>query len=172
MIRAATLVLTLAACFAIPAQGQVRFRDLVATMGASAESYRGNFSAVANPIVDSTRHAVTAVGEVGLRGTLSFVRNSARSVEVSFDGGMRQAAAFGFKAQDYSPREWVGVLSARYTESLGTWGSVLLRGGYRGRSLEDRPPMPLFLQPGYVTLQGGVGLVTRAFDGVSFWLAD
>jgi hypothetical protein len=137
-------------------------------MGASGESYRGNFSAVINPIVDSTDHAVAAVGEVGLRGTLSFVRTSQRSIEVLFDGGLRQAAAFGFQDQDYSPREWVGAVSARYTESLGTWGSLLLRGGYRGRSLEDRPPMPLFLQPGYSTLLGGVGLVTRSFDGVSF----
>jgi hypothetical protein len=28
--------------------------------------------------------------------------------------------------------------------------------------------MPLFLQPGYSTAQGSVGLVTRSFDGVSF----
>lgn len=148
--------------------GQVRWRDLVLTVGGSAESYSGNFSAVTVPIVDSTDNAVAAVGEVGARGVLSLIRAPKRSLEFSFDGGMRQSAAVGFKFRDYAPREWVGSASAMFTEGLGTWGSVVARAGFRGRSVKDRPPMPLFLQPGYSTVQGSVSLFTRAFEGVSF----
>jgi hypothetical protein len=150
------------------AEAQVRFRDFVVTLGASAESYSGNFSAVTVPVVDSTEDASAAVGEVAVSGTLTLLRSQERSLEVSFDGGMRQAAAFGFEVRDYAPREFVGSVSPRFTAALGSWGSLLLRGRYRGRSLADRPPMPLFLQTGYATIQGGVGVVTRSFDGISF----
>jgi len=34
--------------------------------------------------------------------------------------------------------------------------------------VEDRPPTPLFLQPGYSTRSGGIGVATRPFGGVSF----
>jgi hypothetical protein len=62
----------------------------------------------------------------------------------------------------------VGSSTLRYEETLGDWGRFTSRLGFRGRAVRDRPPMPLFLQPGYGTLTGGVGLVTRSFDGVSF----
>jgi len=149
-------------------EAQARFRDLVITLGGSAESYSGNFSAVTNPVVDSTENASAAVGELAVSGTLTLMGTRERSLEVSFDGGIRQAAAFGFEERDYAPREWVGSASTRFTQGLGRWGSLLVHGRYRGRSLQDRPPMPLFLQPGYATLQGGVGLITRSFDGLSF----
>ncbi len=150
------------------AEAQVRLRDFVVTLGGSAESYSGNFSAVTLPVVDSTEHASAAVGEVAIRGTITLLRTQERSLQISFDGGMRQAAAFGFEVRDYAPREFVGSLSPQFTAALSSWGSLSLRGRYRGRSLEDRPPMPLFLQPGYSMLQGGVGVVTRSFDGISF----
>ncbi len=147
---------------------QVQWRDLVVTLGGSVEAYSGNFSAVTVPIVDSTESATSVVGELGLRGALSLYRNPYRSVELSFDGGIRQAAAVGFEVRDYAPREWVGSSTIAATQTVGTWGSLRLRGSVRTRSISDRPPMPLFLQPGYSTVQGSVGLVTRSFDGVSF----
>ncbi|HSG07277.1 MAG TPA: hypothetical protein VLA36_02900 [Longimicrobiales bacterium] len=159
-----------AGLFALPGavQGQVRFQDLVLNLGGSVDAYSGNLSAVTVPIVDKTDHATAAVGELGLRGVLSLHASPQRSLVFMFDGGMRQAAAVGFQLRDYAPREWVGSSSARLTHTLGTWGSLVLRGGVRGRSVEDRPPMPLFLQPGYSTTSGGLGLATRPFGGVSF----
>jgi len=156
--------------FAAPGtlRGQIRFEDLVLNLGASVDGYSGKFPAVTQPIVDSTRHAVAVVGEVGVRGAVSILRSTGRTVVFSFDGGIRQTAAMGYQLRDYAPREWVGSTSARFTQTLGTWGSLMVRGGVRGRSVEDRPPTPLFLQPGYSTTSSGVGLATRSFGGVSF----
>ena len=68
---------------------------------------------------------------------------------------------------DYAPREWVGSATGNYTQMMGNWGSLLLQGRVRGRSVQNRAPMPLFMQPGYVSAQGMVGMVTRSMDGVS-----
>lgn len=149
------------------ARGQVQWRDLVLTMAGSVEDYDGNLSAVTVPLVDSTDNATAAVGELALRGTLALLQGARRDLELSFDGGVRQAAAMGFTSRDYAPRELVGSGSLQYTEGLGTWARLVARVGYRGRSVRDRPPMPLFLQPGYATGTGSVALVTRAMDGVS-----
>lgn len=149
-------------------EGQARWRDLVFTVGGSVEGYSGNFPAVTYPVVDSTDHATAAVGEVGVRGLVDLLQEERRGVSLSFDAGMRQAAAIGFTVRDYAPREWVGSATARYEESLAEWGRLTTRLGFRGRAVRDRPPMPLFLQPGYATFTGGLGLVTRSFDGVSF----
>ena len=151
-----------------PAGAQVTWRDLVVTIGASVEGYSGSLSAVTGPIADSTDHALAAVGEMGVRGVVSLGQARSRSFAISFDGGMRQTAALGFQLRDYAPREWVGSASGRYSQGLGGWGSLVIGGGVRGRSVRDRPPMPLFLQPGYATLQGSVGVLTRSFDGVTF----
>lgn len=152
-----------------PLEGQVRWNDLVITLGGSGERYSGNFSAVTVPIVDSTDHATAAVGELGVRGSLYLLEeeNGTRSLELSFDAGMRQAAAVGFELRDYAPREWVGEAALELVEGLGSWGSLILRGGARSRAVSDRPPMPLFLQPGYTTGQASAELVTRALQGVS-----
>jgi hypothetical protein len=162
------LAVLCAALVPAPVRGQLVWRDLVFTMGGSVEGYSGNFSAVTQPIVDSTDHATAAVGEVGVRGTLALVTAERRGLELSFDGGVRQAAAMGFTVRDYAPREWAGSSTLRYSESLGGWGRLTSRLGFRGRAVRDRPPMPLFLQPGYATFNGGLSLVTRSFDGVSF----
>jgi hypothetical protein len=162
-------VLAIAVALAVPAAAaaQVQVRDLVVTLGGSVEGYAGNFSAVSNPLVDSTDHAIATVGELGVRGMLSLYERSGRSLDVLFDSGMRQTAAVGFQFQDYAPREWVGNVSARFQQRLGTWGSLQLRGGARERAVRDRPPPPLFLQPSYGTRQGSLSLVTRSLDGVS-----
>jgi hypothetical protein len=153
---------------AMEAGAQVRWRDLVITMGGSVEGYSGNFSAFTGPLVDSAEHVVAVVGELGMRGALVLAESRTRSFEPSFDGGMRQAAALGFRRQDYSPREWVGNATGRYTQSAGSWGTLLAQAGVRSRAVRDRPPMPLFLQPGYTNVQGSVGVLTRPFDGVTF----
>jgi hypothetical protein len=111
---------------------------------------------------------VAVVGEVGVRGAVVLSQSRTHSLELSFDGGMRQAAAFGFFLRDYAPREWVGSASGRYAQSVGSWGTLVAEAGVRGRSVRDRPPMPMFLQPGYSTFQGSAGVRTRAFDGVAF----
>lgn len=162
------LAAALACLYVAPrgADAQSRWRDLVVTLGGSLEGYTGNFSAVAVPVVDSTERATAAVGEIGVRGSVALYEAPRRSVDLTFDGGMRQAAATGFTLRDYAPREWAGTAGLEYRESLGTWGSLTVDGAFRGRSVEDRPPMPLFLQPGYATWQGGIGVTTRAFDGV------
>lgn len=154
------------------AEAQVRWRDLVVTLGGSVEGYAGNLANVGAAVVDSangtiTDHVVAVVGEMGVRGSMSLFRTPARSFEVSFDGGMRQAAAVGFERQDYAPREWVGSASGRLSHAMGSWGSLLVGARLRGRQVHDRPPMPLFLPPGYAAAQGTMGVVTRAFDGVS-----
>jgi hypothetical protein len=151
-----------------PAEGQARWRDLVVTVGGSVEGYTGNFSAVTIPVVDSTDDASAAVGEVAVRGLVALLEQERRGLELSFDAGMRQAAATGFTLRDYAPREWVGSGTLRYEEALSDWGRLTGRVSFRGRTVRDRPPMPLFLQPGYASVSGGLGVVSRSFDGVSF----
>ncbi len=150
------------------AVAQVRWQDLVVTMGGSVEGYSGNFSNVTTTLVDSADHVRALVGEVGGRAMVSLFQTRRRSLDLSFDAGLRQTAAIGFRSRDYAPREWVGSAAARYMQAVGTWGSVVLRGDMRGRSVQDRPPAPLFLQPGYGRLEGSVGVLTRSFDGVTF----
>jgi hypothetical protein len=157
---------------AAPADAQVRLHDLVFTGGFSVEGYDGNFSAVTVPIVDSTDHATAAVGEFGTRGELRLVDDLAdpsapRLLALRFDAGLRQFAAAGFELRDYAPREWVGRMDLTWWQQLGRVGALTVGGTVRGRTVEDRPPMPLFLQPGYVTARGAVGFRTRPIQNVS-----
>jgi hypothetical protein len=129
---------------------------LVVTGGLSWEDYstRGNFSVVTVPTKDSTEHATAAVGEIGARARVSPLYRPDREVlELTLDGGLRQFAAMGFHLRDYAPREWVTRLTGSYWRAFPEVGNLTVHASYRGRSVEDRPPMPLFLQPGY----GGVG---------------
>ncbi len=148
------------------AAAQVRVRDLVFTLGGSVERYTGNFTAVTVTVVDSTNRASAVVGEMGVRGALTLYNRDGRNLDLSFDGGLRETAAMGFRVRDYAPREWVGNTSMTYTQTVGSWGSVEAGGSIRTRSIHDRPPMPLFLQPGYTTTRGHLSLVTRSFGGV------
>jgi len=174
-MRRRTWWLTAAGLLALSLQpsgggAQVRWQDLVFTLGSSMDGYSGNFSAVTVSVVDTTRQAFAVAGELGARGTLSLYRSETghRSLEWSFDGGVRQAAAFGFRSLDYSPRELAGNTALSWQQSVGTWGYLTLRGAYRARTVKDRPPMPLFLQPGYDNPRGSLHLDTRSFEGVSF----
>ena len=147
---------------------QVGFGDFVVTGGLSWEGYRGNFSAVTLPVIDSTDHAAAAVGEFGARGRLRFLEEGDRALDVSFDGGLRQFAAVGFELRDYAPREWVSRVGATYGQGVGDLGRMTLAAGYRNRSVDDRPPMPLFLQPGYGSITGSGYFQLRPIQRVTF----
>lgn len=143
------------------AAAQLTLDDLVVTAGASAEGYQGNLPAVGVPVQDSTEFANAAIGEVSVRADVAHRSAGTGTLQVSFDGGLRQFSARGFQLRDYSPREWVGVLDARYARSIGGRVGLLLRVQARGRQIDDRPPMPLFLQPGYRAGQLAVGASIR-----------
>jgi hypothetical protein len=128
--------------------------DFVVTMGVSAESYSGNFSAVTLTVVDSTTRAAAAVGQFGTRGHRNFYLDDSKTLRLAFDGGVRQFAAMGFELRDYAPREWVSQLEVGYGQTFDGVGRLMLDGSYRGHAIEDRPPMPLFLQPGYNAFRG------------------
>ncbi len=170
----ASLFLAALGAFAVPlvsvapAAGQV-IRDLVVTGGLAGEGYSGNLSAVTLPVVDSISDAAAAVGQFSTRLEMQLLPGSERSLlDVTVDAGLRQFAATGFKIRDYAPREWVGSIDANYSRALQGWGSLVLVGRFKGRTVEDRPPMPLFLQPGYNQWTGG-GLVQYvAANGLSF----
>lgn len=149
------------------AGAQIVWQDLVLTGGTSVEAYRGNLAAVTVPAVDSTDRASAAVGEFGLRGGLFLVSSQERSLGVQLDAGLRQFVAGGFEVRDYAPREWVGQADLSYRESLGKAGDLWVQGGVEGRKVEDRPPMPLFIQPGYGTLDGRVRFRSRPLGPVS-----
>lgn len=139
-------------------QAQVVWQDLVLSGGLSGEAYRGNLPAVTISAVDSVESASAIVGEFGARGRLLLFNNQERSMDLRFDGGLRQFIAYGFKVRDYAPREWVGRTDLSFRETLPSVGHLWLEGGFSGRSVDDRPPMPMFIQPGYATVDGRVRL--------------
>ncbi len=167
-VAGALTALLLPAAGAAPAGGQV-IRDLVVTGGVAAEGYSGNLSAVTIPVVDSIDNAAAAVGQFSTRLDMDLLPGRDGSLlDVTVDVGLRQFAATGFKIRDYAPREWVGSVNANYSRGLQRWGSLLITGGLRGRAVEDRPPMPLFLQPGYNQWTGSALVRFLAAGGVSF----
>ena len=168
MRTASALLLALAVAGAHPASAQITVRDLVVTAGAAVEGYEGNLSSVTLPVVDSTDRVSAAVGEFGARGQILFLNNPARGFRVAFDGGLRQFAASGFELSDYAPREVVGRVDGIYRQSLGGLGSMHATLGYKGRNVVDRPPMPLFIQPGYGATTGALLFRFAEVEGISF----
>jgi len=144
--------------FPTTASAQIRWQDLVLTGGLSAEGYRGNLPVATIGAVDSTESASAAVGELGLRGGLIFLNEPGRTLDLQVDAGLRQFSAAGFKVRDYAPREWVGRADLTYRNALESRGELVVQGGYAGRSVEERPPIPMFIQPGYATIDGRVRL--------------
>ena len=144
---------------------EIVWDDLIVTGGFAVEVYDGNFSAVTVPVVDSTDHAQAAVGEFGGRGRF---RVPDANLTVAFDLGVRQFAASGFELRDYAPREWVGRADAGWSTYLDRVGSLTVTGTARGRYVEDRPPMPLFLQPGYQSYRLGALFRSRVIQDVRF----
>jgi hypothetical protein len=150
----------LAACLLLAAppaaDAQVTWRNLVVTGGLSSEGYQGNLPAVSVAVRDSTEFASAVIGELGVRGELLAPTGDRSRFVLSFDGGMRQFSARGFELRDYAPREWVGTTQLEYSHAVGGSGLIAARIRARGREVEDRPPMPLFLQPGYRAFSSGI----------------
>ena len=163
-------LLYLAGGLFLPNQGsaQVIWQDLVFTVGLSAEGYRGNLPAVTVTAVDSTEAASAGVGEFGLSGSAVLLNREERTVSLQFDSGLRQFVAGGFVFRDYAPRELVGRVDLSYRENAGSLGELWFFGGLAGRTVDDRPPMPLFIQPGYGTLDGRVSLQLYPINGVYY----
>ncbi|MEX0936001.1 MAG: hypothetical protein WD013_03785 [Gemmatimonadota bacterium] len=131
------------------ARAQLAIQDFVVTAGASGEGYQGNLPSVGVPVQDSTEFASAAIGEVAVRSDLTYAIPEHGRIALAFDGGLRQFSARGFELRDYSPREWAGTLDLSYARPLGAGAGVTVRTRLRGRQIDDRPPMPLYLQPGY-----------------------
>lgn len=166
-MRVAAALLVLVLTQAVPLRAQGVLRDLVFTGGISGERYEGNLPAVALPVVDSTERADAAVGEFGVRGELRFLNGGEQSVSFRFDGGLRQFTASGFELRDYAPREWVGRGELAWTAPAADWGMLRAAVGTRLRTVQDRTPVPLFIEPGYRELNGGVGLALRPLGSVN-----
>ncbi|MFC1662082.1 hypothetical protein ACFL3S_11645 [Gemmatimonadota bacterium] len=147
-------------------EGQVTWEDLVLTWGVSGEGYRGNLAAVTAPAVDSSNRVSAAVGELGIRGGLLFANNQRRTVGLRWDAGLRQFVTGGFREWDYAPREWVGRADFSFRQAIGSASDLRIQLGATGRQVDDRPPMPLFIQPGYGSLDGALGLQFRPVFGV------
>lgn len=139
---------------------QMGWRDLVVTGGMSGEGYQGNLPSAGTALSDSTETAAAVVGELGVRGEAYWRRNGATRLTLFMDGGMRQFAARGFQQRDYAPREWVGEVEGVLHQPLGASAVLSLHAGTRARAVEDRTPMPLYLQPGFAAVGGGLQLRT------------
>jgi len=118
--------------------------------------------------VDSTEAASAAVGEFGLSLSAVLLNREERTLSLQFDSGLRQFVAGGFVFRDYAPRELVGRVDLSLRENAGSLGELWFFGGLAGRTVDDRPPMPLFIQPGYGTLDGRVRLQLYPINEVSY----
>ena len=134
-----------------PLAGQVRIKDLVISAGVAGELWRGDFSAITVPQIDSTESAMAGVGEWSVNGIFTLLAGRNHSLETTIDGGIRQFAAHGFQLRNYSPREHSGLVTTTYTHNLGgsRFGTFKTEAGARIRRVVDRPPMPLYLSPGH-----------------------
>lgn len=162
-VGAGWILLALLAAGAAPVEAQVTWRDFVLTGGLSSEGYQGNLEAAAVAVRDSSELASAVVGEFGVRGDLTAGLGDGRRARLTFDGGVRQYSARGFESRDYAPREWSGTVDASLMQALGSMAQAEGWLRVRGRQVEDRPPMPLFLQAGYRSVAAGVrGEVSEA----------
>ena len=131
--------------------GQVFVQDFVISGGVAGEAWRGDFTAITVPQIDSTERAVAWVGEWSANGRFTLFRREHSSLEAAVDAGFRQFATGGFQLRNYAPREHSGVLTTRYMHDIagGTSGTFIGEATAKVRRITDRPPMPLYLSPGY-----------------------
>lgn len=147
------------------------WQDLVVTMGMSAEGYDGNLASATVPVVDSTNSVASAVAETGVRGSLILHTSRNNQLSAGFDLGVRQFLASGFELRDYAPRETATRAQLQFVRRWLGVGALRAYGSAQRRRIDDRPPMPLFLQPGFDRLFGGAQFTTLAIDGVTFDLS-
>lgn len=162
------VVLVGLACLPRSGAAQVDWRDFVVTGSLSAEGYQGNLPTVATAVQDSTEAAAAMVTEVGVRGDMVWRRDGQVRGLLMFDGGLRQFTARGFELREYAPREWVGTVEMGWRQPLSTRLTLVTSARVRGREVQDRPPMPLFLAPAYGSARGDVQLDWRTSGG-SLW---
>lgn len=165
-VLATAAALTLVAV-AAPLTAQTGWRGLGITGGFSVEGYRGNLAAVTVPLVDSTDRAAAATGEFAGSGQYVFLESANRFLGISLDAGMRQFAATGFEVRDYAPREWVGSVALGLRQDI-SWASLQGNVQARGRSVTDRPPIPLYIQPASGGVSGALSLFLEPLRDVRF----
>ena len=143
----------------VPLGGQVVVQDFVISGGVAGEAWRGDFTAISVPQIDSTERAVAWVGEWSVNGMFTLFAREHRTVEATLDAGFRQFATGGFQLRNYAPREYGGVLTTRYRHAIneGRSGTLIGEAGARVRGITDRPPMPLYLAPGHETYRVRLG---------------
>ncbi len=128
-------------------QAQVRMERLTANMGVATEMYGSrDFSAITVPQIDSTESAFAGVGDMGLRGRL--IAETEHSLYCDLDGRMRQFVTSGFKLRNYAPRELSGRVECAYAQQIGG-GRLSVQPIVDTRHIADRPPLPIYLPPGY-----------------------
>ena len=136
---------------ASPLAGQGIVQDLVISGGMAGEVWRGDFAALTIIQVDSTNQAVAWVGEWSANGIFNLARRERSSLDATVDVGFRQFAPGGFQLRRYFPREYSALLTTRYRRDIadGRGGILVAEATARKRGIGDRPPMPLYLPPGY-----------------------
>lgn len=151
-----------------PAAGQGLVRDFVISGGLAGEAWRGDFTALAVPQIDSTERAVAWVGEWSANGVFNLFKREHSGLDATLDAGFRQFATGGFQLRNYAPREHNGLLETKYWHDLGggRHGRLIGAATARIRAIADRPPMPLYLFPGYETyrLTAGYGRSVRDLE--------
>jgi hypothetical protein len=155
-LAAGTILLLLGLPLPRGVAGQVEIQDLVFTGGAAMEWYRGNLSTVTLPVVDSAESVGAVVGQVSGTIDLRLLGRTDKSLDLTVDSGLRQFVTWGWSARDYVPREMVATGNLDYRQDL-SWGSINAGLYGRGRWIHDRPPIPVYIEPGYGRLVATLG---------------
>ena len=148
--------------------GQGLIQDFVISGGVAGEAWKGDFAAITVPQVDSTKRAVAWVGEWSANGRFTLLTREHSRLEATLDAGFRQFATGGYQLRNYAPREHRGILRTTYQHALGggRFGNVYGEATARILGITDRPPMPIYLSPGYEAyrLTAGYGRSVRDLD--------
>lgn len=134
---------------------RVALRNLVFTAGAQGARYWGDFSSITVLQIDSTRSALAGTGEFGVRGQV-VAPGSTRELRLDFGADLAQFATGGFELRNYAPREYTGELGLYYGQHLSA-GVLNVKVELSARGVADRPPMPLYMVPGFRRWSGSVG---------------
>ena len=129
---------------------------------AALEQYRGDFSAVTVPIVDSTESVKAGASEWEFL-LERFVAHSTRRVRVTVNGTLRQFTTAGFLQRNYAPRVYSLSVRTLYTELLAA-GTLTLDARVDTRGIADLSPMPMYIPPGYRAYSLDAGF-SRAVSG-------
>jgi len=141
------LMVSLAPAVALPLEGQVQLEGVVISSASFAESHAGALNAINVPVVDSAEAVLAVGGEVAAAGYLSLFSRLRSSLRLHLSGAWRQTASWGFLSRDYAPTEWDGRADAEFRRWI-RHGVFTTNFGIEARSIWDRPPMPLYKQPG------------------------